>query len=105
MSLTRAEMETIIIFNEEDKTANVFTYNKKFIKKLKEAESNKPNECIVKNVGYDGSFTFSIPKKWVKINPGRVMTEEQKKILSERAKRLMHNNKNKSEDFEESSDE
>lgn len=95
MSLSRYEMETIISFNEEEKTAHVYTFRKSIIKKLQNLAEERPEECkLVREENKDGQYSaeYTIPKKWVKINAGsinkRVLTEEQKQASRERLMRL-----------------
>lgn len=86
MSLTRIEKETIVLFNEEEPTADCFTYNVKLLNRLARIAESRPDECrLVKDNG-DGGFTYEVPKSWVKINPTRLYTVEQRAALAERMK-------------------
>lgn len=87
MNLSRYEKETIITFNEQDKTATVYTYNEKFKRKL--CELCKAKAAEIKQTGNDltGGLTFELPKKWVKINAGKNLTDKQRNELSNRMKR------------------
>lgn len=93
MAYSRYEMETIINFNEEEKTAHIYTFRKPIIKKLNKLAEERPEECkMVRECNNDGQYSaeYEIPKKWVKINAGslnkRIMTEEQKQAMAERLK-------------------
>lgn len=83
MSLTKYEMETIINFNEEEQTAEIYTYNKSMKRKLEKYSKEKPNECKMVKIGNnDDSVKYSVPKKWIKIYPPRKtksLTEEEKR--------------------------
>lgn len=83
MKLNRDEQETIIVFNESDDIATVFTCNSKLRRKL---ESLSPQEGARLLSADQNSVTYSVPKGWVKINAARKLTEERRQILSERAK-------------------
>lgn len=77
--LTRYEQETIINFNEEEATANVYTYNKALQRKLAQLAQERPQECILDEArDYGGALVYDIPKRWVKIIPNRILSEEEK---------------------------
>lgn len=65
MNLSSAERETIILYNEQDKTAEVWTYRQSLIRKLKEAGA-KPVRT-----DQHGGVGFVVPKRWVKVSPPR----------------------------------
>ena len=91
--LTGYETETTINFNNEEKTAIVYTCNKALIKKLdKLAETNKTVK-IEKQDKY--SKTYIVPKKAIKISirAPKVLTDEQREALSLRAKVNLKNTK------------
>ena len=44
MSLTLQEQETVILFNEAEKTASVYTHNLKFLQKLKQLQQDRPDD-------------------------------------------------------------
>lgn len=88
MQVSNYEKETIINFNEMEKTASVYTYNNKLIKKLKECCKKFPNEYkLIEHNKQWGSYKFEVPKKRVTINipkATRILTEEEKQELRER---------------------
>lgn len=84
MELTRAERETIIIFNEADTEAEVFTYNGKLTKKLDTLCSERPCECVFVKENKTGGRFYSIPKKWVRVNASRIMSDEARAAVAER---------------------
>lgn len=64
MSLSRYEQETIINFNEEEKTATVYTMNKSLIRKLERIEAERPEECKAQQKDADGlAVTYIVPKR------------------------------------------
>lgn len=85
MKLNRDEQETVIIFNEADEIATVFTCNGKLRRKL---ESLSPQEGAQLLSADENSVTYSVPKGWVKISVARKLTEERRQMLSERAKSI-----------------
>lgn len=86
MGLTNLERETIILFNEDEKTAKVFTYNGKMQRKLKDLAERFPEQCSFDYENPNGGVSYTIDKKLVSIKSPhtRVMTEEQKQAASER---------------------
>lgn len=83
--MTNYEKETIINFNEDEKTADIFTYNKKMINRLLKLCEQFPELFKEKiNTNNDGSKTFEIPKKYVSIRTPRFLTEEQKEVIKDR---------------------
>lgn len=78
-SLTRAEQETIVVFNEEDPQASVYTYNRSLKKNLRELSEKFPQNVTLEREDEWGGETFLIPKKWIKVRAPRVVTEEERK--------------------------
>jgi len=73
MALSLSERETIINFNEAESTASAYTHNGRLTHRMEHLERDRPAEV---NRDYNGDFL--IPKKWIKINPTRIMSDEQK---------------------------
>ena len=61
MKLSAYERETIILFNETSEPAEVFTYNKKMIRKLDRLAQKFPNEFKLKSDNGDGGMTYIVP--------------------------------------------
>ena len=90
MSLSKIEQETIILFNEAEATASVYTYNGALKRKLAGLCSTRPKEAQQTKDDGCGGLTFEVPKRWVKVNAGPVYTEEQRQAMKERAKAISH---------------
>ena len=73
MKLSNLEKETIILWNEAEKTASVYTYNPALIRQLSEL-------CRTGDNGW-GGLTFSLPKRWLKVAPPRVLSPAQREVL------------------------
>ena len=71
MRLTKYEQETIILFNESESTAAVYTYNTGLQNTLNSLCQSHPEQ--VTQTG----------DKWVKVAPPRVLSEAQKKVLED----------------------
>ena len=77
--------ENVIEFLNNEKRATVTFNQKRYIKKIMKLAEDRPDECKIIAVNDDGSVTAHIPTKWVKITPTRILTEEQRLKLKERA--------------------
>lgn len=88
MSLSRIEQETVILFNEADALASIYTYNGALKRKLSGLCAARPDEAKqIKDDG-QGGLTFEVPKRWIKITASRILTEEQRMVRSERARAI-----------------
>ncbi|SRR6266568_4662312 len=80
---TKEERETIVNFTESDKTAQMYTTNKKYLNRLK-----KYKVKAVEGPDDNGGSTFSIPRNWLRIQrpaaETREWTEEQKEAARAR---------------------
>ena len=85
--LAKVEQETIIIFNEQDKTVSVSTYNAVLVRKLEKLCREKPDECQ-KRQRQNGVDEYIVPKKWIKVNPPRQMSAEAKAKAAEQLNKL-----------------
>ena len=77
--LSKAEMETIISFNSLEKTANIYTTDPVWMRKLEKFGAEKRG---------DYAMELNIPKSWLKIQKTRKLSEDTKKKLSARMKRV-----------------
>lgn len=80
------EMETNINYEREGETATIYTANPVDIRKLDKLYEERHKEMILKSSSVS-SRTYIVPKKWIKIRPNKILTEEQKEKLSENARR------------------
>lgn len=91
MNLTKYEQETIINYNNEEKTASIFTYDKSLIRKLDKRLAEMPDMRLIRK---DEDFAeYSLPKKWIKVAFPRQYSDEQRAEMAERmrAARTMNN--------------
>lgn len=78
--LSRHEMETVINFNAEEKTAIVYTRDKSILRKIDALCARFPDTFKV--IAEDSiSRTYSVPKRLVKVAAPRVLTDAQKEAL------------------------
>ena len=54
MNMARYEQETIISFNEEEKTAGIYTHNKVLRQKLEALARDRPEDCRLVKVSRSG---------------------------------------------------
>ena len=77
------EQETIINFNEEEKTAGIYTHNKALRQKLAALARDRPEDCRLVKASRSGrAVDYTIPKSWIKIVPPRIASEAQKAALA-----------------------
>ena len=67
--LTLAEQETIILWDNELDTAEVYTHDTRLINKLRELSRRFPDAFVLKETWQGGSVTYRIPKRCVGIRP------------------------------------
>ena len=79
MKLSRIEQETIILYNEAEATAEVFTYDQKLLTKLERLTEKYPGQ-----VTRTGERQFIVPKACVLVR--EPYSEERRKAASDRAK-------------------
>lgn len=83
MALLKVEQETIILFNEAETTASVYTHNAALQRVLLELCQTHPAQVRQTEDNRCGGLTFELPKKWVKISPPRALSDAQKRVLDE----------------------
>ena len=89
--LSLYERETIIMYNDQERTANVFSASPRVIKKLDELVKEYPDTYKVIKETND-SKTYECPKKMVFFRKPVVLTEEQRRVAAERLKEFRENN-------------
>lgn len=87
MKLTRYEQETIINFNEGEDTASVYTHNRPLRRRLEQLAQDRLEECRLFKVSHDDqAVEYYIPKSWIRINPTRILSDEQRAVLAQNAR-------------------
>ena len=84
MALTKYERETIILYNDEESTASVYTLNVRLRNRLA-AFAEKSDDCCLVRKG-DDYDEYRIPKSWLKINLPRQYSDKQRQKMAERAR-------------------
>lgn len=86
MYIQKEERETIITFNEKDPTASVYTMNGALIRRLDSLIQSRPSDARRAKICPDGAQEYEVPKKWVKVNAGLILTPEERELRSERGR-------------------
>lgn len=82
--ITKYEQETIINYNQDELTANIYTCDKVLIRKLdKMIEVSK---VIILKTQDEDSKTYICPKKWIKVRMPRVLSDEEREKMASRAR-------------------
>lgn len=82
------DKENVIEFMLDEKTATVTFTQGRYITRIKNLAKEKPDECKITYTNRDGSIVAHIPVSWIRINPTMELSEERKKELSERMRKL-----------------
>ena len=81
MKLPNVEKETVINFNEAERTATIYTYNEALKTQLLELCLSHPEQVRQTAANHWGALTFELPKKWLRVVPPRVLTPAQRAVL------------------------
>lgn len=90
MALTKYEQETIINYNQEEKTASIYTHDAALMRKLDAALENG-EEITVKREG-DGWKEYEVPKRCIKVRFPRKISDEQRQKMADRMKSMRKDN-------------
>ena len=86
MKLTKIEMESIILFNEEESMVEVYTHNVKLQNRFNKFMEKYPDLISKKN-----GNTFILPKKSLRIMPITPVSEDRKAKMREIGKAQQQN--------------
>ena len=79
--LTSIEKETVINFNEAERTASVYTHNEALKHQLLELCRSHPEQVRQAAANAWGGLTFELPKRWLKVTSPRVLSPAQREVL------------------------
>ena len=85
MKLTPYERETILLYNEADDTASVYTHDPRPIRKLKRLREKYPDQIYPESETNSGAVCYIVPKRCIGIRAP--YSESRRRADSERAKR------------------
>ncbi len=83
-NLSAYERETIIVYNQEEDGAEVFTYHRALQNKLNKLVGTNPDITILRQD--EECATYRVPKNWIKVSPPRQVnySDEQRAAMAER---------------------
>ncbi|MDD3228315.1 MAG: immunoglobulin [Oscillospiraceae bacterium] len=84
MKLSKIEQETILLYNEEEATASVYTHDPKLLAKLKRLSEKYPDKIYPERKEHPGTVSYIVPKSCVSIR--EPYSDARRKAASERAK-------------------
>lgn len=91
--LTKYEKETIILFNEGEDEASIYTYNAGLRKRLAAFSKKHPDLCRLEKSCEQGGVSYVLDKSRLSIRLLPPMSEERRQKASEHAKHNGFNNK------------
>ena len=82
--LTSYEKETVITYNNEEQTAQVFTYHRALQNKLNKLLETNSDISVFRSG--DEWTEYIVPKSWIRVSPPRQVnyTDEQRAAMAER---------------------
>ena len=80
---TKVEKETVVLFNEAEDRAEIYTHNARWKNRLQELSKQYPDECSQVSENAEGGMIFSFDKRLVTIR--KPYSEERRKKDRERA--------------------
>ena len=84
--LTKYEKETIILFNEGEDTASIYTFNAGLKKRLAMFAKKYPDLCRQEKAHEQGGVSYVLDKSRLSIRLQPPMSEERRRKASETAK-------------------
>ena len=84
MKLSKLEQESIILYNEEESTASIYTHDPKLIRKLKRLAEKYPDKVYPDRAVHAGAVSYAVPKSCVSVR--EPFSDERRRAASERAK-------------------
>ena len=90
MKRNKLEQETVIVFNEAEQMATIYTHNGKWKRRLSTLLEQRPDDVEFKSDNGSGGATYRVPKEWVKVNPKMRISDEQKRMRTEILRRYTH---------------
>ena len=93
--LTKIEKETIILFNEGESTASIYTYNVGLKKRLAAFSKKYPDLCCLEKPEHLGGVSYLIDKSRLSIRLQPPYSEERRQKASQYARQNGFNGKTK----------
>lgn len=97
-NLTLQERETIIVFNEAESTASIYTHNTALSNRLLKLSQTEPDLHIIRQTRY--ALEAEAPKKWIRVSPPKKLSAASKQKMAERLQASKNTQPGKSEERE-----
>ena len=85
MEISLLERETIVLFNEAEKLAEVEAYSAKLRRQMEKLTKTHPDEVRLVKRNNSFSAIYEFPKAWVRIQPPNKISEKQREALQRQA--------------------
>lgn len=79
--------ENVIEWVKDGERATLSLSQRRTISRVKQLAKSHPKECQILAENKDGSVYAHIPVSWIRINPSRELSEEQRQQIAERLNR------------------
>lgn len=79
--------ENVIEWVRDGERATLSLSQRRTISRVKQLAKSHPEECQIVAENKDGSICAHIPVSWVRINPSRELSDEQRRQIAERLSR------------------
>lgn len=83
MSISRVEQETVILFNEMEPTASIYTYNGRLKRRLEQISLQFPSEVKLVTMCNTGAVTYELPKRLISLR--QPVSEAMRQAARDRA--------------------
>ena len=87
MTLSLYEMETILLYNQAESTASVYTHDPKLIKKLRRLSEKYPDKIYPERKERPSAVSYIVPKSCVSVR--EPVSDERRRAASQRAKQAV----------------
>lgn len=85
-----SNIENAIEFIKDQDRATVTFSQGRYKTRIKNLAKSHPEECEIVAENKDGSLYAHIPVSWIRINPGKNLTEEEKERMVEHARNVLN---------------
>lgn len=89
--------ENVIEFIKDEERATVTFSQGRYKSRIKQLAKSHPEECQIIAENQDGSMCAHVPVKWIRINPSKELSDEERERRSNHARNILHNNNYKRE--------
>ena len=95
MKLSKLEQESIILYNEEESTASIYTHDPKLKRKLKRLAEKYPDKVYPDKAVHAGAVSYAVPKSCVSVREPfsderrRQRTRQKRRIYAARKEYIL----------------